>query len=245
MDSINNYRMLVQYDGTDYAGWQFQSNAITIQQKIVEAIKTLVNEDINLIASGRTDAGVHAIGQVANFITHAELDLFKFKYSLNSILPRDISILDIHKTDSEFHSRFDARKRSYLYIITRNKSPFYDRYSYSYFGELNCQRLNLISQCLLGEHDFTSFCKRNTETENKVCNIYNIYWKETRGLIFLLIEADRFLHGMVRTIVGTVLHSFKNNFDDSYIIDILKARDRETAGESAPAKGLFLYKVKY
>ena len=237
--------MLVQYDGTDYAGWQYQENAVTIQQKIVEAIKTLINDDINLTASGRTDAGVHALGQVANFKTHQEIDLFKFKYSLNSILPRDISILDIHKTHPEFHSRFDARKRSYLYIISRYKSPFYDRYSYSYFGELNCERLNLISQSLLGEHDFTSFCKQNTETENKVCSIYNVHWKETQGLIFFLIEADRFLHGMVRTIVGTVMHSLKNNFDDSYIIDILTARDRETAGESAPAKGLFLYKVKY
>lgn len=242
---MNNYKLLIQYDGTNYAGWQIQENAVTVQQKIVEAIKTLIDEDVNLIGSGRTDAGVHALGQVANFITSEELDLYKFKYSLNSMLPKDISVIDIQKVHQEFHSRYDAKKRSYLYIISKNKSPFYDRYSYFYHGPLDCRKLNSISGRLIGEHDFTSFCKQNTETENKVCNIYNIHWKETRGLIFFIIEADRFLHGMVRTIIGTVLNSFKNNFDDSYIEVILKSRNRGTAGESVPAKGLFLYKVKY
>lgn len=245
MNLTNNYKLIIQYDGTDYAGWQFQENAVTIQQKIVEAIKILIGEDVNLIGSGRTDAGVHALGQVANFTTQQEIDLYKFRYSLNSVLPKDISIIDIQKAHQEFHSRFDAKKRAYFYLISKNKSPFYDRYSYSFYGELNCVHLNLISKNLFGEHDFTSFCKRNTETENKVCNIYNAHWKETRGLIFFLIEADRFLHGMVRTIVGTILHSIKNNFDKSYIIDVMKSKDREAAGESAPAKGLFLYKIKY
>jgi tRNA pseudouridine38-40 synthase len=241
----NNYKMLIQYDGTNYAGWQHQENAVTIQQKIVEAIKTFINENFNLIGSGRTDSGVHALGQVANFQTHQEIDLYKFKYSLNSVLPKDISILNIQKTYPEFHSRYDAKRRSYYYLISKNKSPFYDRYSFYYGGELSCEQLNLVSMNLLGEHDFTSFCKRNTETKNKICNVYNANWKETRGLIFFLIEADRFLHGMVRTIVGTVLHSVKNDFDNSFIRDVLKSKDREAAGESVPAKGLFLYKVKY
>jgi len=240
-----NYKLIIQYDGTDYAGWQFQANAVTIQQKMVEAIKILIGEDVNLIGSGRTDAGVHALGQAANFETQKEIDLYKFKYSLNSILPKDISALDIQKVHENFNSRFDAKRRSYIYLISKNKSPFYERYSYQYYGNLDCVHLNLISKNLLGEHDFTSFCKRNTKTENKVCNIYNIHWKENKGLIFFQLEADRFLHGMVRTIVGTVLHLFKNNFDESYIKDVLKSKNREAAGESAPAKGLFLYKVKY
>ena len=242
---MNNYKLIIQYDGTEYAGWQYQENAVTIQQKIVEAIKTLVGADINLIGSGRTDAGVHALGQVANFITLEELDLYKFKYSLNSMLPKDISVINIQKVHQEFQSRYDAKKRSYLYIISKNKSPFYDRYSYFYHGPLDSDKLNSISSCLIGEHDFTSFCKKNSETENKICKVVTVHWKETKGLIFFIIEADRFLHGMVRTIVGTLLHTVKNNFDNSFITDILRSKDREAAGESAPAKGLFLYKVKY
>lgn len=242
---MNNYKLQIQYDGTDYAGWQYQENAVTIQQKIIEAIKTLTNEEVNLIGSGRTDAGVHALGQIANFKTQIELDLFKFKYSLNSILPKDISILDIQKVDKEFHSRFNAKKRTYLYFISRNKSPFYDRYSYSYFSELDCTKLNLISKTFLGVHDFTSFCKKNSETENKICNVYQTHWRETKGLIIFLIEADRFLHGMVRTIVGTSLNAVKNDSDESYIKEVLESKNRELAGESVPAKGLFLYKVMY
>jgi len=242
---MNNYKLLIQYDGTNYAGWQYQTNAVTIQQKIVEALKTLIMEDVNLIGSGRTDAGVHAFGQVANFKTQQEIDLYKFKYSLNSILPRDISILDIKEVHQEFHSRFDAKKRSYLYFISKNKSPFYDRFSYFYHGLLNRDVLNSLSSNFIGEHDYTSFCKKNSETENKICKVVTAHWKETKGLIFFLIEADRFLHGMVRTIVGTVLHSFKNNLDESYIVNVLKSQNRESTGESVPAKGLFLFKVKY
>jgi tRNA pseudouridine38-40 synthase len=242
---MNNYKLLIQYDGTNYAGWQHQENAVTIQQKIVEAVNTLINEEVNLIGSGRTDAGVHALGQAANFKTEQELDLFKFKYSLNSILPKDISIIDIQRVHQDFHARFDAKKRSYLYIIVKNKSPFYDRYSYFYHGQLNCGVLNSLSSNFIGEHDFTSFCKKKSETENKICKVVTAHWKETKGLIFFLIEADRFLHGMVRTIVGTILHSYKNNLAESYIVKILESKDREAAGECAPAKGLFLYKVKY
>jgi tRNA pseudouridine38-40 synthase len=242
---MSNYKLLIQYDGTDYAGWQFQENAVTIQKKISDSIKTLLNEAVNLYGSGRTDAGVHAFGQVANFTTAQELDLYTFKYSLNSILPKDISILEMQKVHPEFHSRFDAKKRSYCYFISKYKSPFYERYSYFYHGDLDCEKLNENSKIFLGEHDFTSFCKKNTETENKICNVLNIRWKETKGLIIFLIEADRFLHRMVRTIVGTMLNAVKNNYDEDYITNIFELKDRESAGESVPAKGLFLYKVKY
>lgn len=242
---MNNYKLLIQYDGTNYAGWQYQANAVTIQQKITESIKIILNEEVNLIGSGRTDAGVHALGQVANFKTRQEIDLYKFKYSLNSILPNDISVIDIEKAALDFHARFSARKRSYIYLISKNKSPFFDKYSYFCHGYLNCEKLNHLSKYILGKHDFTSFCKKNSETENRICVVNNAYWKETKGMIIFLIEADRFLHGMVRTIVGTLLLAVKNELDDSFIKKILEKKDRETAGESVPARGLFLYKVKY
>ncbi|NWF89404.1 MAG: tRNA pseudouridine(38-40) synthase TruA [Ignavibacteriaceae bacterium] len=242
---MNNYKLLIQYDGTEYAGWQYQDNAVTIQQKIFAAIKTLIGENVNLIGSGRTDAGVHALGQVANFATEKDIDVSKFQYSLNSILPKDISILKLEKTFESFHSRFDAKERIYLYLISKYKSPFYDRFSYFYHGRLECDRLNSIAKVFLGKHDFTSFCKKNSETENKVCTVFNIHWKETKGMIFFRIEADRFLHGMVRTVAGTLLDSFKNNLDETHIIKVLEQKNREAAGESVPAKGLFLFKVKY
>ncbi len=242
---MNNYKLLIQYDGTNYAGWQIQANAQTIQAKIIDAIGVILNERVNLIGSGRTDAGVHAIGQVANFKSENEIDLFKFQHSLNAILPKDISIVKTEKVPVEFHSRFSAKKRSYLYLICRRKSPFYNNFSYFYHGEINCSSLNEFTGRMLGRKDFTSFARQNTETKNKICNIYEAYWKEWGNLVFFRIEADRFLHGMVRTIVGTLLNAVKkgNNLDS--IEKIFETKSRSAAGEAVPAKGLFLYKVKY
>ncbi|MHB1688130.1 MAG: tRNA pseudouridine(38-40) synthase TruA [Ignavibacteriaceae bacterium] len=242
---MNNYKLIIQYDGTNFAGWQIQSNADTIQQRISDSIKTILKEEVNLIGSGRTDAGVHALGQVANFRTEQEIDLYRFKHSLNSILPFDISVLRIEKTDVNFHSRYDAKKRSYVYLFSKFKSPFYNRYSYFYHNDINCERLNLLSNIFIGQNDFSSFSRKNSDTENKVCNIYSAGWKETKGLIIFVIEADRFLHGMVRTIIGTLLTALKNNTGEKYIEDVILKKDREAAGEAVPAKGLFLFKVKY
>ena len=160
---LNNYKLIIQYDGTKYAGWQMQQNAITVQEKIVDAIAVITKEKVNLIGSGRTDTGVHAFGQVANFRTENELDLYKFSYSLNSILPNDISIIKIDKADESFHSRFDAKSRSYIYIFSQIKSPFYYDYSYHYspITKIDFVSLNRISKIFLGEHDFTSFSRKN------------------------------------------------------------------------------------
>ena len=240
-----NYKLLIQYDGTDYSGWQMQANDITIQQKISDAIRTIIKEDVNLIGSGRTDAGVHALGQVANFKTEKVIEPYSFKYSLNSILPNDISIIELKEADENFHSRFDAKKRSYIYLITKIKSPFYFKYSYHYKGNIDCQKINKLAKPLLGEKDFSSFSKKNSEIENKNCNIYNIHFKETKIFIVAIVEANRFLHGMVRAIIGTLLFTQKNNFDEEFLSSIIQAKDRKAAKEAVPAKGLFLFKVKY
>ena len=242
---MNNYKLIIQYDGTQYAGWQIQNNADTVQKRIVDAVKIITGENVNLIGSGRTDAGVHAFGQVANFKTENDIDLYKFKHSLNAILPNDIAVTISEKTAEEFHARFDARKRSYLYFFSKSKSPFVQKYSHYYHGELNCATLNRLSINFIGQKDFSSFAKKNTETVNKVCTVYSAYWKETRGLVIFNIEADRFLHGMVRTIVGTLLQTVKLGYDFNYLHEIFEAKNRDDAGEAVPAKGLFLYKVKY
>jgi tRNA pseudouridine38-40 synthase len=200
---------------------------------------------VNLIGSGRTDSGVHALGQVANFKTENEIDTYKFKHSLNSVLPKDISILEMGQIDEVFNARFDARRRCYIYLFSNFKSPFFQKYSYYYHETLDCKLLNKLCLSLLGKKDFTSFARKNTETENKVCNVYEARWKETKGLIIFFIEADRFLHGMVRTIIGTLIKALKENQNEKFIEDIFSAKDREFAGEAVPANGLFLYKVKY
>jgi len=242
---LNNYKLTIQYDGTNYAGWQIQNNAVTVQQKISELVKIILKEDINLIGSGRTDSGVHALGQVANFRTENEIDIFRFKHSLNSILPADISVTGMSKVKENFHARYDARKRSYLYLLSLKKSPFYINYSWFYHDEIKVIELNRLSGILIGEHDFTSFSRKNTEIENKDCTVFSAHWKQTGDMVIFLIEANRYLHGMVRTIVGTLLKLAKEDESEKKLSEILNVKDRETAGEAAPSKGLFLYKVKY
>ncbi len=242
---MNNYKLLIQYDGTNYSGWQIQLNANSVQQEITNAIKTLTTENVNLIGSGRTDAGVHAFGQVANFRTELELESYRFLYSLNSMLPRDISILSMDNVDKDFHSRFDAKKRSYLYFFINYKSPFYFKYSCFHNKKLNCKSLNELSKALIGKNDFTSFAKKKKETENTVCTIYNAYWKESKGIVIFYIQADRFLHGMVRTITGTILKLHEEKKSAVALQEIINSKNRCEAGMSLPPNGLFLYKVKY
>jgi len=242
---MNNYKLIIQYDGTNYAGWQTQAGSKTVQQTITEGIKTITGKNINLIGSGRTDAGVHALGQTANFKTESDLDINKFKYSLNSVLPKDISIIEAQRVSEEFHARYDAISRKYLYLFIKHKSPFYEPFAYRYFYNLDSDYLNRLSKYLVGEKDFTSFARKSSEPEDKNCTIFNAHWSERKGFVFFYIEANRFLHGMVRTIIGTLMNAQKNNYDQKYIIDVLIAKNREAAAEAVPAKGLFLFKVKY
>ena len=242
-----NYKISVQYDGTDYFGWQSQPSGNTVQDILVKAIQQITQQKVNLIGSGRTDSGVHALGQIANFQLNENIDAHKFQHSLNSILPSTISINSLNLAHENFHARFDAVKRSYIYLINQNKSPFYNKFSYqcSYLDQIDIKKLKSLSKTIIGEHDFTSFCKTNTDTENKICTIFEVGWKNTHNFLVFKIEANRFLHGMVRTIVGTLLFAAVKNKDSKFILEVLKSKNRNSAGEAAPAKGLFLYKVKY
>ena len=240
-----NYKLTIQYDGTNYAGWQIQENAASVQEVIRDSIKQILQSDINLIGAGRTDAGVHALGQVANFNVSQHLDLSRFKYSLNAVLPKDISITKIETVEEDFHSRFSAKKRSYIYLISNQKSPFFERYSYTYFSELKPEGLNDLSSTLMGKKDFTSFSKINTEVQNKICEVYLARWRRQKNLLIFYIEANRFLYGMVRAIVGSLLKAYSSEDGQNYLTNILNQKDRGVAADAVPAKGLFLYKVKY
>jgi len=240
-----NYKLTIQYEGTDYAGWQIQENAVTIQEVISNSIRQLLQEEISLIGAGRTDAGVHALGQVANFNSSQQLDLSKFKYSLNAVLPKDISITNFETVNTDFHSRFSARRRSYIYLISNQKSPFFDRYTYTYFSDLKTEKLNDLSSIIIGVKDFTSFSKINTEVQNKICEISEARWRSQKNLLIFYIEANRFLYGMVRAIVGSLLKAYTSEDGKSYLENVILQKQRSAAADAVPAKGLFLYKVKY
>jgi len=241
---MNNYLLSIQYDGTNYSGWQNQNNSRTIQNEIEKNISIILKRKIKIIGAGRTDAGVHALDQKANFKVEQEIDLYKFQYSLNSILPADISIRSIIKVSEGFNARFDARNRTYIYLINRFKSPFYKNYSFFYPYQLDINKLNFLSELLLGENDFSSFSKKNNEA-NKVCNVYFAKWYKKNDFILFKITANRFLRGMVRSIVGTLLKLEKNCSPKDKLIEIIEAKNRSFADENVPAKGLFLYKVEY
>lgn len=242
-----NYRLKIQYSGKNYSGWQIQPNVNTVQGEISKVIQTITGTKINLIGSGRTDAGVNALGQVANFQLDDSLELFRFKHSLNSMLPDDISIPEMTQVPEEFHSRFDAKKRSYLYHFTNYKSPFFNDFSYQYppLFKLEIAQLNEISKFLIGEHDFTSFSKKKTDAENMVCNITLAKWRRVKNQMIFRIDGNRFLHGMVRAIVGTILEIAEKKLPTDEIIKIINKKSREEAGRAVIAKGLFLFDVHY
>lgn len=242
---MNNIKLTLQYDGTAYSGWQIQENADTIQMIVTDSIQIIIKERINLIGSGRTDTGVHALGQVANFRTEQKLDLYRFKHSLNSVIPNDISVLSAESADEDFHSRFSAKKRTYIYLISKHKSPFFHKYSYYHHNELNLNELNQISKAFIGKKDFTSFSKKNENISNKLCEVYTADWYERDDLVIFEISANRFLHGMVRAITGTIIRKADQKGSVELVEEIFKKRNRETAPMSVPAKGLFLSKVTY
>lgn len=242
-----NYKIIVQYDGTEFFGWQSQPSGNTVQDILTRAILKITKFSPKIIGSGRTDSGVHALGQVANFNLPEQINEYKFMHSLNSVLPDSVAVNSMQEVNENFNARFDATRRSYIYLISTTKSPFYNRFTFHYTNtnKLNFTKLNLLSKGLLGEKDFTSFCKTKSETENKVCKIFDIGWKTTKSLILFKVEANRFLHGMVRTMVGTLLEANNNNYEADHLNNILLSKNRSSAGESVPAKGLFLNKVKY
>lgn len=248
MFTLKNYKLTIQYDGTDFAGWQIQNNASTVQQTIIDAIHTVTKEKVNLIGSGRTDAGVHALGQAANYKTLKPVDdIRQFQHSLNSITPKSVVIDSMEEAAEGFHSRFDARKRSYIYLFSKSKSPFYYKYSYHFppIEKYDIGRLNNLSKVLLGEHDYTSLAKKGSDTDNFNCTVYEARWKASGDFVIFFVEANRFLRGMVRAMIGTLLQTADGDYNSVMLEDIINEKRREAAGQSVPGHGLFLYKVRY
>ncbi|MDD2496498.1 MAG: tRNA pseudouridine(38-40) synthase TruA [Tissierellia bacterium] len=244
---VRNIKLTIAYDGTKYHGWQTQPNKITIQGEIERAIGIITKQRADLIGSGRTDKGVHALGQVANFISDTNIKSDKIKIALNANLPKDIRIMQSEDVPMEFHSRFDAHKKTYMYQIYNDyiSSPFYRDYSFFVPYVLNVDLMNEASKLLIGTHDFKGFMAAGSQVKTTVRTIYNFELVRKNQLIKLYITGNGFLYNMVRIIAGTLIDIGKGSKDISCISNAIETGDRTVLGYTANPEGLFLKEVIY
>lgn len=245
---MRTLKLLIEYDGTNYLGWQVQAKGPTLQGMIEEKLKHLTGENVHLIGSGRTDAGAHAMGQVAHFRTRSRMDLLSIQRALNSLLPPDIAIKEVEEAEEDFHARKQAKSKIYEYRILNRplRSVFHRWYAWHIPQTLDWEEIRKATQKLIGEHDFSSFRSTGTPTKTAVRTVSRAEWKRGKdGLMQFEIEASGFLKQMVRAIVGTLVEVGRGKIDADEFQRILESKDRKKAGPTAPAHGLFLKEVKY
>jgi tRNA pseudouridine38-40 synthase len=241
---MQRYFLEVAYKGTNYSGFQVQHNANSIQAEVEKVLAILFRQQINLTGSSRTDAGVHAFQNFFHFDTEINITE-KNLYNLNSILPADIVAKAFHKVDSSSHCRFDAISREYNYFVYHKKNPFLQDSAYYFPYKLNLEKLQEAAKILMQYTDFTSFSKRNTQVKSFMCNIYCSEWLQEKDRLIYKVIANRFLRGMVRGLVGTMLKVATGSITLEQLNHIIESRDCTRADFSAPSKGLFLLKVNY
>ncbi len=243
---MNNIKLVIEYDGTNYVGWQQQKNGISVHEKLNKAIEKVVNEDIKLLGAGRTDAGTHAMGQVANFQTRSNIPSFNLVQAINSYLPEDIVVKSAKKVPEKFHSRYSAKSKVYCYTILNSniRCAIQRNQCYYYSTYLDIERMQKTSNVLIGKHDFGAF-KSKSDILSSVRTIKRLEIKKKGKYVLFTIEADGFLYKMVRSIVGTLLEVGRGKMSITEFKKIVKSRDRIKAGNTVPAKGLCLLKVKY
>ena len=281
---MRNIKITIEYDGTNYNGWQTQKvkrhppslppnadppvaekfrrmsaevlneggqnsrfKTRTIQETIEKALKRILREEVKLVGSGRTDAGVHALGQVANFKTNSQKSLKLIKKGVNAVLPNDIAIKDIRGVNLDFHSRFNAKSKVYRYTLLNRsyRSVFEKKYSYLVFSKLDVNLIKKEVRCLIGRHNFKAFQAADKKMRPSVRKIKGIKISKKKGFIFIDFEADGFLYMMVRNIVGTLIEIGRGRFKKGSLKRILNSKNRKLAGQTAPARGLCLLKVNY
>ena len=241
------YKMTLSYSGADFCGWQLQPNAPSVQQALQAALGTLLGSPTAVTGAGRTDTGVNAIGYVAHFDSEKAFDPGDLCYKLNAILPPSVSVSSIEEVSPDFHARFDARRRKYVYHIHRVKDPFAAQYSWlcGYPG-LDFDAMNRAAAFLLGTHDFSSFEKTGSDNKTSVCTIVEARWvKDDPDHWTFHIAADRFLRGMVRAIVGTLIEVGRGKRSPDSMAELLEGRNRCLAGETVPGHALFLCEIDY
>ena len=241
----------LSYDGTRYHGWQIQPNGDSVQQRLQDALSTLLRQPIEVVGAGRTDTGVHARMMVAHFtisqfdnLTISQFD--NLTYKLNKLLPPDIAVQEVRQVSEDMHARFSATSRTYHYFIHTAKDPFLQAYSWQVPYKLDFERMNEAAKVLLEYKDFTSFSKVNTDVKTNLCDLKEAYWEEVApGQWRFTITANRFLRNMVRAIVGTLVEVGRGKLTIEDVRRIIEAKDRCKAGESVPGKALFLVDIKY
>ncbi len=237
-------KLIVEYDGSAYFGWQFQNKQISVQETIEKALFIIFKKQIRITASGRTDRGVHARFQVVH-MDIPDFNLCRLKRSLNGLLARDIVVKSITQCTNDFHARFDARLRTYRYTISTVPSALYRDFAWFVYYPLNIvlmqEGADIITHC----HDFQSFCKTGSDVKNHLCEINNSRWLAQDQLLIYEVTANRFLHGMVRAIVGNLVDLGKGKLSLENFKKIIEARDRTLVKTSAPPQGLVLENVTY
>jgi len=244
---MRNLKLTIAYDGTEFHGWQSQPGMTTVQGELEIALSRLFNHEVAVYGSGRTDAGVHAMGQVANVHTIRTMNTGAVLKGSNGLLPDGIRVLEVEEADETFHARLSAQSKTYEYHIWRKHivSPFLCRYVYKYPYAMNSDAVDKAGARLLGTHDFTSFCSKDTVIEDRVRTIFDVQWSRGEDEWIFRIKGSGFLQRMVRTIVGTLLYVGQGRLREDCIPAILAAKDRNLAGPSVPAKGLHLVRVEY
>jgi tRNA pseudouridine38-40 synthase len=245
---MNNYKMVIQYDGGRYKGWQRLGNSEnTIQGKIENVLSEMLERNIEIVGSSRTDAGVHAIAQVANVKLSETLTERELKNYLNKYLPQDICITEITKVSERFHARYNAKDKTYLYKIWNKDyiNPFMRNYSMHVKEKLNIETMKKAGGNFIGEHDFTAFSNAKSKKKSMVRKIYSIDIEENAGLIEIRVRGNGFLYNMVRKMVGTLIEVGLGNLDPESILSILDSKERNQVSYMAYAGGLYLEKVDF
>lgn len=243
----HNYKMILIYDGGRYDGWQVQQGRLTLQGTLEQCISEICQEKVKVIASGRTDAGVHAMGQTVNFHLKKELNLAEFKKLCNSYFPEDIRVKQAEEVSEKFHSRFSAIEKTYCYTVDMREKPavFTRRYAYSVKEKLDIKNMQKAAESLIGTYDFRSFTSEKRKDKDTVRTIRSIKMMEENEYLKIYVTGDGFLYHMVRIIVGTLLEVGQGKRKPEEISEILQLKNRYKAGFMAPAHGLMLVEVVY
>jgi len=252
MMAERNIKIIIEYDGTHYAGWQIQQDQITIQEKLVEAVAKVTGAQVNLIGAGRTDAGVHALNQVANFRIEHRLEPERYRDALNYYLPEDIRVRSSEEVPLAFHASFDAAFRRYRYLVSGEKSAIFRNQRYHCPVELDIELLRAAATEVKGEHDFQPFCVVSSRQKSNVCRVFRSRWVQVGPLLAYEVRANRFLHSMVRSLVGAMLNLAAIDPDRNSMNltlegfrNIIHATTDERVAFTAPAHGLYLVSVGY
>jgi tRNA pseudouridine38-40 synthase len=244
---MRNISLLVSYDGTAYHGWQCQPNAITIQETLQKTIERITSRPVKLYGGARTDSGVHARGQVVNFHSDSGIDVKSLEKGINSLLPPDIRIRRADEVPEDFHSRYSAKSKTYVYCIlnTLHNSPFYGRYAWHIRRDLDVSSMRNTIQHVKGAHDFSAFKKQEETYRSTVREVLRAGVARRKEFVYIVLEGTGFLRYMVRNIVGTLVWVGSGRLTKQGFLEVMESRDRQKAGPTAPAKGLFLKEIKY